>query len=240
MIKTVIVITIYSLVFFASAIVIVKEKYDKKHWNILVRYIYSLIVALAFIIVGRTPFSVLHYIKAYGIITSVVVMSFIIYLLFSAYFMNLVWNKIYKQEKNSTVIDCNAKIGCSTSKSIFLVVLPISILLASLFWSARFSLPSIALVFEVALIAPVYEEVGFRLIIPRIVSGENNISLMLTVVCSFIFAALHVEEGKNIFFYLTIFISSLYSYYIKNITRTIKYPILYHVLGNLVRICFIY
>lgn len=238
---SIIAIVLYSLIYFLCSLVMLKMNSIKFIKVGLIRCMYGLLTSLALVFIGRAPFGILAYRGLNENINTVINIIAINYFLFSLYF-------IYLVVRNNKNIDpmpkehdhiCDDTAGRWYAKYL-LVLLPIFLLLILLnLFSECHPLPSVAIVFQVAIIAPIFEEIGFRLLLPRIANKKKKTSIIEAIAYSVVFSLLHFQISHGLIFYLTIFISSLYCYYIANKTCSVKYAILYHSLGNLLRLFYI-
>jgi membrane protease YdiL (CAAX protease family) len=188
--------------------------------------------------IGRIPFSFLHYLGKDGIVDSVIGVFSIVLIVSSVYFTFYFLKRIYNYKAVRAIFDCNGR----RISYVFpiLVLVPIFALLIFLFlYSDNFAIPKMTILFEIALLAPFYEEIGFRAILPIIANGDTNLTKIHAIIYSGMFAIMHIGEGNGLFYYLAIFTSSLYCYFLISITREVKYPIIFHALGNLARLFFI-
>jgi membrane protease YdiL (CAAX protease family) len=120
--------------------------------------------------------------------------------------------------------------------SIILCLLPIGVQYIERKCLPIASAPKSILFFVVAIvIAPISEELGFRLVLPRIICHQNE-NIIDIVIFSIAFAFLHVFNTGSILTALSAFCFSLYMYFLRIKTKSIYYPIMAHVVWNLAAI----
>jgi len=237
--KTAIAILIYSIVHLMCGILLWRVDFYEIKRNTVFRYLYALLVAIAFVLIGRIPLGILHYLGGDRIADGVIGLFSITYFVSSIYLVRFV---IRKMDKSDTILEFGDSCGSSKENGfryLLLVLFPImALLVLLLIFSDHFAMPRIAAVLEGVVLAPFYEEIGFRVVLPRIVDRNGNITKLNAIIYSTMFTLLHIGGNNGLSFYLTIFASSLYCYFLVSITKKVKYSILYHALGNLSRLFF--
>lgn len=128
----------------------------------------------------------------------------------------------------------------SIYRNMLYIIFPISILYIFVYLNKNhlFKIPSINDFIQYAVLAPFFEEIGFRKIIPRMVAPNRITTFPEWLLFSVFFALLHFGN-MNIFYYMDIIIFSLYMYYVAKKTNSVVYGIAYHSLGNLLRLFYV-
>jgi len=234
--RSIVYLFVSGLLVFLCHYTTVKTKTRRKKKYVI--YLNTLFVGYVFSVVWRIPYNV--YANLYSSTRRVLfytvffICSILCLILICIVFKNL---NIYP----SKIFKVNTQRNdFSIFRSMLYVTFPIILLFIFLYLNRNhdFKIPSINDLIQYSVVAPVFEEIGFRKIMPKMVSPERRISFLECLFFSVFFTLSHFSN-TNIFYYIFILIFSMYMYYLAEKTNSIVYGILYHSLSNLLRLFYV-
>jgi membrane protease YdiL (CAAX protease family) len=131
-------------------------------------------------------------------------------------------------------IQCQLSIRCPDFVIALCALVPVTIynICRILIIECSYTPQSVFVFLEIAILVPIIEEVGFRLLLPHL-SKDGDVDFKDVLLFSVFFSLIHLDTNN-----INTFLFSLYAYFLMKKSRKVAIPLVCHIVNNALMIIF--